>query len=116
MARKTWVLDTGTKGTGANIVPLEAVLRRQDDAPARSRRSARRPESAPATERPAPERPRSKPVETARTPLPAGHVRKRATGEIGQVKAVDPKAGTATVRWLKGGSTSTVPLSALSRR
>jgi hypothetical protein len=26
---KTWVLDTETKGTGANMVPLEAVLRRQ---------------------------------------------------------------------------------------
>jgi hypothetical protein len=25
---KTWVLDTETKGTGANMVPLEAVLRR----------------------------------------------------------------------------------------
>jgi hypothetical protein len=25
---KTWVLDTETKGTGANMVPLEAVLRK----------------------------------------------------------------------------------------
>ena len=25
--RKTWVLDTGTKGTGAEMVPLEKVLR-----------------------------------------------------------------------------------------
>lgn len=25
MARKTWVLDTETKGTGANVVPLEKI-------------------------------------------------------------------------------------------
>jgi hypothetical protein len=52
----------------------------------------------------------------ANTPLPAGHVRKRATGEIGKVQVVDAKAGTTTVRWLKSGSTSTVPLSSVSRR
>jgi hypothetical protein len=28
MARKTWVLDTETKGTGANVVPLESTLRK----------------------------------------------------------------------------------------
>jgi hypothetical protein len=50
------------------------------------------------------------------TPLPPGHVRKRATGEIGKVQAVDAKAGTVTVLWLKRGSASTVPLSAVSRR
>jgi hypothetical protein len=27
MARKVWVLDTETKGTGAEVVPLEKVLR-----------------------------------------------------------------------------------------
>lgn len=64
MARKTWVLDTETKGT----------------------------------------------------PLPPGHVRKRSTGEIGKVQAVDPKAGTVTVFWLKRGAPSTVPLSAVTRR
>jgi hypothetical protein len=26
MARRVWVLDTGTKGTGANMVPLEDTL------------------------------------------------------------------------------------------
>jgi hypothetical protein len=26
MARKTWVLDTSTKGTGAQMVPLDSVL------------------------------------------------------------------------------------------
>jgi hypothetical protein len=43
-------------------------------------------------------------------------VRKKATGELGKVQAVDAKAGTATVRWLKGGAVSTVPLSSISRR
>jgi hypothetical protein len=43
-------------------------------------------------------------------------VRKRGTGEIGKVLAVDARAGTATVRWLKAGATSTVPLSSVSRR
>jgi hypothetical protein len=28
MARKVWVLDTETKGTGAEVVPLEKVLRK----------------------------------------------------------------------------------------
>jgi hypothetical protein len=32
---KTWVLDTGTKGTGAHVVPLEPVERLPDaEAPA----------------------------------------------------------------------------------
>jgi hypothetical protein len=57
-----------------------------------------------------------RPVERTTTPLPPGHVRKKATGEIGKVRSVDPKAGTAVVHWLKAGATSTVPLSALTSR
>ena len=118
MASKTWVLDTDTKGTGANVVPLEKVLQKPEP----------EPEPAPPRRRPAPtseprkaerrERRRHAPapVERSATPLPAGHVRKRATGEIGKVLAVDARAGTTTVRWLKGGGTSTVPLSSVSRR
>lgn len=114
MATKKWVLDTETKGTGANMVPLEKVLEKPEPAP-----EGRRP--APAAEpRRARRRERRRPapgqVERSATPLPAGHVRKRATGEIGKVQAVDAKAGTTTVRWLKSGSTSTVPLSSVSRR
>jgi hypothetical protein len=30
MSRKTWVLDTETKGTGAHVVPLDSTLRRAD--------------------------------------------------------------------------------------
>jgi hypothetical protein len=43
-------------------------------------------------------------------------VRKRATGEIGKVQGVDARAGTVTVRWLKHGATSTVPLASVTRR
>ena len=38
------------------------------------------------------------------------------TGEIGRVQSVDPKAGTATVLWLRQGRTSTVPLAEVTRR
>ena len=112
---KTWVLDTDTKGTGANMRPLEKVLKTPDSekepAPVRPRWA----ESKPAT--PAPRRPRPKrPAQKTSTELPPGHVRKRATGEIGKVEAVDPRAGTARVHWLKRGAASTVRLSEISRR
>ena len=116
MAKKTWVLDTETKGTGANMVPLEKVLKKPEPAPALARRRpdpAAEPRRAERRER---RRSEPRPVERSATPLPAGHVRKRATGEIGKVLAVDAKAGTTTVRWLKSGATSTVPLSSVSRR
>jgi hypothetical protein len=113
MAKKTWVLDTETKGTGANMVPLEKVLKKPEPAPRRRPAPAPEPRRAERLDR---RRAAPRPVERTSTPLPAGHVRKRATGEIGKVQAVDAKAGTATVRWLKGGATSTVPLSSVSRR
>jgi hypothetical protein len=109
---KVWILDTETKGTGANVVPLEKVQRRPEAAPERRARPAKRAEEA-APRRPKPRKP--EPERTA-TALPPGHVRKNATGELGKVLAVDAKAGTATVRWLKSGASSTVPLSAVSRR
>ena len=111
---KTWVLDTETKGTGANVVPLEKVQRRPDEAP--ERRPPWPTRSAPSGETAPRRRPiKPEPQRTA-TALPPGHVRKNATGELGKVLAVDAKAGTATVRWLRSGATSTVPLSAISRR
>ena len=114
MARKTWVLETGTKGTGANVVPLEKLQEKPDPAD-RSRPVARRERDASA-KRPQAPRAASQQVERTATPLPPGQVRKRSTGEIGKVQAVDAKAGTATVRWLKRGDVSTVPLSAVARR
>jgi hypothetical protein len=117
---KIWVLDTETKGTGANMVPLEKVERKP-------RREPRRPRSRQGDERAAPggdkratesSARRSSPRDARRvvSPLPPGHVRKKATGEIGRVRSVDAKAGTASVRWLRRGATSTVPLSSISRR
>jgi hypothetical protein len=114
MARRAWVLDTETKGTGANMVPLETVLKQPEqpaEPPARPRPA--RPDDAAPKER---RRRRPGRAETKASPLPPGHVRKRSTGEIGKVQAVDAKAGTATVHWFKRGSVSTVPLSAVSRR
>jgi hypothetical protein len=113
---KVWVLDTETKGTGANVVPLEKALKRPDEpAPPAPRKPAspRRGEAAAPRRQPRP--PKPEPQRTA-TALPPGHVRKKATGELGKVQAVDSRAGTATVRWLKSGASSTVPLSAISRR
>jgi hypothetical protein len=43
---KVWVLDTETKGTGAEMLPLEKVLRKP--APTRRPRRARTPSRAPA--------------------------------------------------------------------
>lgn len=55
---KTWVLDTDTKGTGAEMVPLESALARKRGAPQGERISVVRPkredEQAPET----PARPR----------------------------------------------------------
>jgi hypothetical protein len=115
MAGKTWVLDTETKGTGASMVPLEKVQKQPDRAAARPRRAHAPRDSAGAKPREH-ARTQARGVERSATELPPGHVRKRSTGEIGKVQAVDPRAGTATVRWLKRGSVSTVPLSAVSRR
>jgi hypothetical protein len=111
---KTWVLDTETKGTGANVVPLEQVVHRPEpsDRPARRRKGPAPTRSA----EPRPPKPPAPEPERTATALPPGHVRKKSTGELGKVQAVDARAGTATVRWLKSGATSTVPLSAISRR
>ena len=112
---KTWVLDTETKGTGAHVVPLEQVQRRPEDAPERRPKRPKGPPSSGAAAQRRPRPAKAEPVRTA-TALPPGHVRKNATGELGKVLAVDAKAGTATVRWLRSGASSTVPLSAISRR
>jgi hypothetical protein len=108
---KVWVLDTETKGTGANMVPLEKVQAKQE--PRRS--TGRRAKASEGRVRQRPPK-RAGRSETSSTPLPAGHVRKKGTGEIGRIQSVDAKAGTASVRWLKRGAVSTVPLSAVSRR
>jgi|SRR5215211_8235067 len=107
---KVWKLDTETKGTGAHVAPLEESPPKHEP-----RRRRRRSDAAPSEARPQAQRPARASQKTA-GPLPPGHVRKKATGEIGRVQSVDARAGTATVRWLRAGTTSTVPLSALARR
>jgi hypothetical protein len=118
--RRTWVLDTGTKGTGANMVPLENVLTKADAESEASRpvKRTRAPRASEPGQAAPPRRARKakEPVRTTVNALPPGHVRKKTTGEIGKVRSVDPKAGTANVHWLKRGAASTVPLSAISRR
>ena len=99
------------------MVPLEDVLAKPVAEPARRRRE--RPARAPGRRPPAGERrPRERrpPVQASATALPPGHVRKKATGELGRVRAVDPSAGTVTVHWLRQNRTSTVPLADVSRR
>jgi hypothetical protein len=113
---KTWVLDTETKGTGANMVPLEKVQQKADPQPRATSTRARRPSGAGQTSGRRRARARAKPAHRSATALPPGHVRKKATGEIGKVRSVDPRAGQAVVYWLKRGQTSTVALSAISRR
>jgi hypothetical protein len=110
---KTWVLDTDTKGTGARMVPLEDTLK-QPESKAPPTAPARKPTASKPARNTA--RASKRPVEKRSTALPPGHVRKKATGEIGKVKAIDAKAGTATVTWLRDGRTSTVPISSVSRR
>jgi hypothetical protein len=116
----TWVLDTETKGTGANMVPLEKTQEKRDHPGRRTRKAQSAParRSSDTAQPPKRGRARSSAKEPRRTatPLPPGHVRKKATGEIGKVRSVDPRAGTAVVQWLKRGHTSTVPLSTVSRR
>ena len=111
---KTWVLDTDTKGTGARMVPLEDVLKKPEPK-ARPAPPMRQPKPSPGQRPPATRRPKSA-GQKRLTALPPGHVRKKATGEIGRVKAVDAKAGTASVSWLRDGRTSTVPISSISRK
>jgi hypothetical protein len=112
---KTWVLDTETKGTGARMVPLEEVLEKPEPK-APSTPPARKPATPPPKQKSAGATKPKRQVEKRSTPLPPGHVRKKSTGEIGRVKGVDAKAGTATVTWLRGGQTSTVPISSVTRK
>src|SRR5918997_7034615 len=114
---KTWVLDTETKGTGANMVPLEKVQQKAGSEPRRAAGTrTRRPSGAGEKSANRRAQPPAEPARRTATALPPGHVRKKATGEIGKVRSVDPRAGQAVVHWLKRGQTSTVPLSAISRR
>ena len=105
MAR-TYRLGHFTKGTGAAVEPLDE----EKSSPTRDPGLNRVP--VPAREPHA----RARSAERRASALPPGHVRKKSTGEIGKVQALDPKAGTATVLWLRQGRVSTVPLADVTRR
>jgi hypothetical protein len=105
MAR-TYKLDHFTKGTGASVAPLDDAEQAASPEPQVKR------VRVPAERR----APRATDSQRTSTALPPGHVRKKSTGEIGRVKAVDPRAGTVDVLWLHDGRRSTVPLASVSRR
>jgi hypothetical protein len=104
---RIYKLDHYTKGTGASVAPLDDESPPKPEAPLNAVRLG------------GGEPPKPKQRGTGgkmSTPLPPGHVRKKSTGELGKVRSVDPQAGTVTVLWLRGGQTSTVPISSVSRR
>ncbi len=103
---RIYKLDHFTKGTGASVAPLDEAVQPEREAPLKTVRLGG--ESAKPKKR--------KPPTKTSTALPPGHVRKKATGEIGKVQAVDSRAGTATVLWLRQGRASTVPLDSITRR
>jgi hypothetical protein len=83
---KIWVLDTETKGTGANMVPLEKVLERPDV----------RRESDPTFVRP---NPRRRPSEA---PAPPGPPRFKVVDVLTRQTLAENADGRATVDLLKG--------------
>ena len=66
MARRTYKLDHATKGTGANVVPID------DEAKAAAKDEGLRTTPRPRVRRP---RPAAAPERSYLTPLPPGHVR-----------------------------------------
>lgn len=105
MAR-IYKLDHFTKGTGASVAPLDEEPQPAREEPLKTVRLGGEPAK----------RPRKGAGVKTSTALPPGHVRKKSTGEIGKVQAIDAKAGTATVLWLRQGRSSTVPLDSVTRR
>src|SRR5436190_10051161 len=108
---KRWILDSDTKGTGARMVPLDESVEKRD-----TKGPTIVPDRKPTAAKPSGAGRPPGGGEKRLTPLAPGQVRKKSTGEIGKVKAVDARAGTATVTWLRDGRTSTVPISSVTRR
>jgi hypothetical protein len=87
---RAWVLDTDTKGTGAQMVPLEKVLRQPGDEP-EVRRPVARPEPRPRpAPEPAPREPRRfKVVDVMTCQVLAEGADARATTELlGEVRSI----------------------------
>ena len=78
MARKVWVLDTETKGTGAEMVPLDKVLRKPGSGEPLHVHSQAKREQAP--KEPEPRRPREfKIVDVSTGEVLGEHLDTRAT-------------------------------------
>jgi hypothetical protein len=103
---RIYKLDHFTKGTGASVAPLDEDTPPEREAPLKTIRLG--------GDQPRPKK--RQPATKTSTALPPGHVRKKATGEIGKVQALDSRAGTVTVLWLRQGRSSTVPLDSVTRR
>lgn len=94
MAR-AWVLDTETKGTGAQMVPLERVLREPGPKPARPPVPERRPRPEP---EPEPRRPpRFRVVEVLSRRVLADDAGTRAT--VGVLEGVRSVVDVSIYRW-----------------
>lgn len=98
MARKVWVLDTETKGTGAEMVPLDKVLRKPSSGeplyvpPKREPRAPKEPE---------PRRPRSfKIVDVSTGEVLGEHLDTRAT--IAALDDVDSVVDVRIYAWDHG--------------
>jgi len=94
---KVWVLDTETKGTGAEMVPLDKVLERRRHAPKRRERASR-PRRTPAAETEA--RPGADPTDAAQSPGPR---RYRVVSALTGQTVADGAGLRETVELVQGG-------------
>ncbi len=84
---KTWVLDTSTKGTGANMVPLERVTKRS---------SSPEPLAVPPKPRPRPEEP-PEPRAPRRFRIVDVMTRQAVVDDVGAREAIDVLKGTRSI-------------------
>jgi hypothetical protein len=84
---KTWVLDTSTKGTGANVVPLERVTKRS---------SAPEPLAVPPKPRPRPEE-APEPKAPRRFRIVDVMTRQALADDVGAREALDVLKGTRSI-------------------
>jgi hypothetical protein len=97
MARKVWVLDTETKGTGAEMVPLDKVLRKPSSAEPLAVHAPAKHEPRPPKE-PEPKRPREfKIVDVTTGAMLGEHLDTRAT--IAALEDVDSVVDVRIYAW-----------------
>jgi hypothetical protein len=97
MARKVWVLDTETKGTGAEMVPLDKVLRKPGSGEPLTVHTPPKHEPRPPKE-PEPKRPREfKIVDVTTSEVLGEHLDTRAT--LATLEAVDSIVDVRIYAW-----------------